>query len=252
MLTAMRAGFAARMLFLGSALCVGLLVPGTARACDCSDSGPPCRAFVNTQAIFIGKVVRLGTLATKLPSGDIVNYILATFEVERSFRGVNGAIVEVVTEDVGGQCGFEFKQGQRYLVYANAFPAAGKLYAGICSRTRAIAEADEDLEYLNHKDDPGHGAGIEGTIVEVARDPKDRTRTFGAGPAVGVVVRIEGESGKWTAVTDKNGQFRQWSLKPGKYKITPAFSNRYLEHTETVEVTQEICGRVYMVATPRP
>jgi hypothetical protein len=66
------------------------------------------------------------------------------------------------------------------------------------------------------------------------------------------VVVIEGESGRWTAVTDKIGHFRQWGLKPGSYRVTPAFSNRFLPYTEKVKVEQEICAHVYVLATPPP
>jgi hypothetical protein len=197
-------------------------------------------------------VTRIGKIQRKAPSGDTFEDLLIFFDVEKSYRGLTGTTAEVVTGSVSTECGYEFRQGERYIVYAFPLPDVGKLYTGICSRTRPIAEAQDDLEYLNHKDDPGHGAGIEGTINELARDPKDGTHTWITGPAVGVVVVIEGDSRRWTAVTDKSGQFRQWGLKPGKYKVTPAFSNRYLEHTETVEVTLKMCARVYMVATPRP
>ena len=234
------------------AVVASLVAPGQLFACDCGDPGPPCRAFARTAAVFAGWVTRIGTISTKLASGDAYERILVSFEIERSYRGARGTSIEVVTDGGGGDCAYAFKQGQRYLVYASEFPEVGKLYTSICSRTREISEAEEDLEYLNHKDDAGHGAGIEGTINELARDPKDGTRTWITGPAVGVVVVIEGEEGRWTAVTDKNGRFRQWGLKPGKYRVSPAFSDRFLPHTETAVVEEMLCARVYILATPPP
>jgi len=198
------------------AVVASLVTPGQLFACDCGDPGPPCRAFARTAAVFAGRVTRIGTISTKLASGDAYERILVSFEIERSYRGVHGTSIEVVTDGGGGDCGYAFKQGQRYLVYASEFPEVGKLYTSICSRTREISEAEEDLEYLNHKDDAGHGAG------------------------------------RWTVVTDKNGRFRQWGLKPGKYRVSPAFSDRFLAHTETAVVEEMLCARVYILATPPP
>ena len=250
--SAARTQFVSRLLFLVGVLGAGLLVPTGVRACDCGDPGPPCQAFARTPAVFIGRVTRIGTIQRKTPSGDTFEDRLVFFAIERAYRGLTGTTTEVVTGSGGGDCGYNFRVGGRYVVYASPLHDVAKLYTGICSRTRTIAEAADDLDYLNHKDDSGRGAGIEGTINELARDPKDRTRTWATGPAVGVNVVIEGESGRWTAVTDKNGRFRQWGLKPGSYRVTPAFSKRFLPHTETAKVEQKICARVYILATPPP
>ena len=239
-----------------------LVPPSSAHACDCGDPGPPCRAFAKTPTVFTGQVARIGTIRRKTTAGDEFENRLVYFHIEKIYRNLTGTTVEVVTGFGGGDCGYDFHLGGRYIVYAYPFrEAAGKLYTGICTRTRPISEAADDLEYLSKKDEPGHDSGIEGYIQELARDPKDGTHTEVTGPAVGVdivvteqgaKVGVDGQSGRWTIVTDKAGRFRLWGLKPGSYTLTAHFSQRFLPHTETVKVESDLCATPRILATPPP
>ena len=55
--------------------------------------------------------------------------------------------IEVVTGQGGGDCGYPFQVGVDYVVYARR-NAEGQLETGICSRTRTLAQAAEDLDYF--------------------------------------------------------------------------------------------------------
>jgi hypothetical protein len=138
-----------------------VLLPHGASACDCGDPGPPCKAFANTPVVFAGRVVKIATISVKAPSGDFYEDRLVFLEVERSYRGSVGKTAEVVTGSVSMECAYDFRMGEHYLVYAYPHPQSGKLYTGICQRTRVISEAGDDLDYLSKKDVPSHGAGIE-------------------------------------------------------------------------------------------
>src|SRR4030095_10601853 len=101
--------------------------------------------------------------------------------VEENFRGAGvkrGAPLEVATGLGGGDCGYGFEGGERQPVYAEH--AGGEaLYTGICTRTRTLSDAAEDLQYLRHRQE--RVAGIEGDIVEVGRGPEtNETRRGGA------------------------------------------------------------------------
>ena len=56
--------------------------------------------------------------------------------------------MELMTEPSGGQCGYPFRAGEKYVVYAYRYEGDAKLWASICSRTHPVGEADEDLRYL--------------------------------------------------------------------------------------------------------
>jgi len=224
------------------------LLPHGAAACDCADTGPPCKAFANTPAVFAGRVIKIATISVKAPSGDLYEDRLIVLEVERSYRGSVSKTVEVVTGSGGSDCGYDFRMGEHYLVYAYPHPQSGKLYTGICQRTRPISDAGDDLDYLSKKDDPSHGAGIEGTIEELKRDSRYETRVVGF--MAGISVLVQGKSGHWTTLSQNDGRFRLWGLQPGRYRITPALGKGFLPSTETVTLEPYSCATIRFLATP--
>ena len=226
------------------------LIPHRTSACDCGDPGPPCKAFGNTPVVFAGRVVKIATISLKAPSGDPYEDRLIFFEVERSYRGSVGKTAEVVTGSGGTDCGYDFRRGEHYLVYAYPHPQSGKFYTGICQRTRPISEAGDDLDYLSKKDDPSHGAGIEGTIEELTRDSRYETRVVGFMEGISVLVR--GKSGHWTTASQKDGRFRLWGLQPGRYRITAALPKGFLLSTQTVTLEPNSCATIRFLATPPP
>ena len=225
------------------ALWVSALFPPAAMACDCVYSGVPCRAFAGTPTVFSGRVTRMTSIG---PGTDVV----VRFEVREPFRGVRGTTVEVRTGAGGGDCGYAFRAGVDYLVYAVTDAESGGLRTSICQRTRPLSEAIDDLDYLRVKDDPSHRFGIEGFIHAVERDEQNNTGP--AAPLAGVTVAVEGPRGRTMAVTRRDGKFSAWGLVPGRYRLTPAFSSKFLPEIRTVTVGANACEEVHVLATPPP
>jgi hypothetical protein len=228
-----------------------LLTPLSASACDCGYSGAPCQAFARTPYVFSGRVTKISTIAIKMSNGEEYRDRLITFDVARAYRGGDGkTVTEIVTGSGGTDCGYDFREGEKYLVYAFSHPATGKLYTGICSRTRRLAEAGDDLDYFAKKDDPAHGAGIEGRITELSRGPDNNTGVIG--PLKGARLRISSAAGRWSVTTGSDGRFRLWGLQPGTYRVTPEFSTRFAEDSRTVTLKPASCEEIGFLATPPP
>jgi len=230
------------------ALMAWALLPLSALACDCGYAGAPCKAFANTPTVFAGRVARILTINRKTQAGDDFKDRLVFFGVERSYRGWQTNSAEVVTGWGGGDCGYDFREGVRYLVYAYPYAETGKLYTGICQRTRPLSEAAEDLEYLDKKDDPSHGAGIEGMIEEL--DPKKRIEVIGG--IEGMPVLLDGPSGRQKVISQKDGRFQLWGLKPGSYNVTAMLPKSFLRDEQTVKLRRNSCAELFFLATPRP
>ncbi|HKQ60183.1 MAG TPA: HEAT repeat domain-containing protein [Candidatus Polarisedimenticolaceae bacterium] len=145
-----------------------LHTPG--RPCTCVESAPPLSAMAQADAVFIGRVVGQddpSEASSVRSGGDPIEY---RFELERVWKGVVRDPAIVVSERDGAACGFAFRVGNAYLVYASsapdAFPsgddpaafsygvltpaaaARGVLRTGLCTRTRLAADANEDLAAL--------------------------------------------------------------------------------------------------------
>ncbi len=123
---------------LGASL--GLREPVASRpACSCVTPAPPRASLQSSAAVFDGTVSRIERDPTAGPFAEV----RVTFVVHTQWKGVTASPVRLVTQGDSAMCGYAFRLGQRYLVYADRLPA--ELSVGLCSRTRPydVAEATE-------------------------------------------------------------------------------------------------------------
>ncbi len=223
-----------------------LLSARTASACTCVDAGPPCQAYGAFAAVFSGRVIEIDSLT--IEDGPLKGYSqkLVRFAVNQSFRGISGTSVEAITGNGGGDCGYPFKVGESYLVYAYQDPKDNKLYAGICSRTRLLSEADEDLQYIQSLGTALAGGTIYGTVNRL-RPVNEETSYQSLGPMSGLRVSVEGSGGKFESLTDSKGEFRLTGLPAGSYKVRPAVPEGFWPaHSESKVVLKDKgCAVVY-------
>jgi hypothetical protein len=120
---------------------------GFACVCDLPRTDKPIRQVVTearnkSKAVFSGTVVAID----KKP-GDL--YVAVRFKIEESWKVTLSKEATVFTGQGGGDCGYKFEVGQRYLVYAYRYNDAD-LGTNICQRTASLIEAAEDLKVLGN------------------------------------------------------------------------------------------------------
>jgi hypothetical protein len=172
--------------------------------------------------VFLGKVTEkiaqarpTAAGAVDLPAGYAVH-----FSIDESFYGGPEAHGETVvyTGSGGGDCGYPFVAGTKYLVYAGA-GRDGRLSTGICSRTQPEIMVGGLLKQLRSIRDTGHGFDLVGTVFvlpkgagyadEVESQPLDR-----------VQVRVIGSHGGFfSTVTDQHGAYSFDWLPPDTYHL---------------------------------
>jgi len=121
------------------AIVVAVLAPKGLLACVCTETGSVGDELHASGAVFLGRIVALSIETVSLED-TTAERMVATFEVERRWKGPKGSKVTVWT--CGDQvsfctCGVAFKLGERYLVFAEGQP----LSTASCNRTRVAAEA---------------------------------------------------------------------------------------------------------------
>jgi hypothetical protein len=120
------------------------LIPQQVYACSCVPAGPPADELARSSAVFSGKVSSKHVpLFVLQPSIDPVQ---VTFNVSRVWKGPAFQTLVVHTGVDGGSCGYGFQDDQEYLVYA--FGEEGHLRVSLCSLTKPLANAAEDLSAL--------------------------------------------------------------------------------------------------------
>ncbi|MDY6911282.1 MAG: hypothetical protein SVM79_02855, partial [Chloroflexota bacterium] len=123
-------------------LWLGSVQPAT--ACSCAEVANPAEALEQASAVFSGRVLSL-----ECPSGLVhssADPVTAVFEVDTVWKGPQQSRIVVTTALMDSSCGFEFRIGRSYLVYA--YGAEDDLQTDRCTRTRLLMEAQEDLESL--------------------------------------------------------------------------------------------------------
>ena len=163
----------AKGLFLGVLLSFVILAcvrPVPVLACSCSMGEPPLRAFSWAGAVFEGRVISTETPGGYTPS-TITERILwdipwvgprlhskvrqrhagldnteMQVRVLQSWKGRSEREVTIHTGSGGGDCGQPLLPGSRYLFYAQDW--GGKLSISICDRSRPMADAAADLQFL--------------------------------------------------------------------------------------------------------
>jgi hypothetical protein len=137
-------------------------VPHAARACSCLPPPAPTVARDQADAVF---EARVDEVQSADGNGAILRYDLAVLRV---FKGELGPQTPLMTRSSSAACGRTFVKGKRYLVYAYRTPE-GDLGDTMCSRTRQIATADEDLAALGAGTPPPAPAAPESANREPPR-----------------------------------------------------------------------------------
>lgn len=116
-----------------------------ARACSCLPSGPPCEDYFESDVVFVGTVRSI----TPVPAAHYSASVRVEFDNIASSRGVEGTAVTAFTANNAAACGFAFRRGERYVVYARRSKETKQILVSICSRTRPVSEAGEDLKFFD-------------------------------------------------------------------------------------------------------
>ena len=134
------------------------LFPDDALACSCAGSEPK-EALDWADAVFYGTVLEVKTV-TKEVLNDLGHSMaqfsgdtMALFRVHKTWKGKPGNETAIFT--VGGccACGFTFRQGVKYIVYAYAEGKNNEFLAtNSCTRTTTTMYAREDVKFLGGLD----------------------------------------------------------------------------------------------------
>jgi hypothetical protein len=227
-----------------AALMVPLLAEA-ALACTCSPVAEPCEAYWEASAVFSGTVVEAVEITVEVPWGDeTLRYSqrLVRFNVLDAYRGAAPGSAEVLTGMADSDCGYPFLVGENYLVYGFRVAGDERLRAHICSRTRPLADASADLEYirgLSRADTPGRVFGVATLYGESA----DGGQPIYIGPLENSKIALVGGGKRYVVSTDALGRFEFNDVAQGSYVLKPAASDSAYAPRKRVVVRTASCLR---------
>src|SRR5215475_3464587 len=215
-------------------------------ACSCAGNGPPCQAFWQADAVFVGQVKskelkarfekgRNGEEMRVLGGGEV----RVTFTITDAFRGAPGKEVDIFTNDSSAACGYGFNNGGVYIVYATEYPkGSGKLHTSICSRTQKYSESSPDIAYAKSLARATPGAVIFGTVIHVS---EGGDRDSGV-PLANVRVIVTGKDKQVEAMTDGEGRYKTPSLPADEYTVRAEPPQGMSEQERKVRVVDRGCA----------
>jgi hypothetical protein len=140
-----------------------LLLWGLSRqayACSCIPPVPPAEALAQAGAVFSGEVLEVAQDGM---------HLRVRLQVGTVWKGAGERVVFVTTPASTASCGFPFEQGQEYQVYTTADAESNGLQTNLCTRTKLVSEAAEDLQALGPGTEPRTGGicGGPGSLVVI-------------------------------------------------------------------------------------
>jgi hypothetical protein len=135
-------------------------IPSIGYACSCIVPPPPDQALQQANAVFAGKVISIKENNDKYEKTVL-------FEVTTTWKGIDQKQIEITTPLNSAACGYEFKEGQQYLVYANQ-EESNQFETNLCTRTAELSSAKEDLSVLGEGEMPTTEMKNEGVAKPVS------------------------------------------------------------------------------------
>jgi Carboxypeptidase regulatory-like domain len=181
-----------------------------AAACFCP-AGGACGDVTKADSVFVATVERIEP--NVLNNGSAFAGRAVHLTDIRSLRGETPS--SVMTGLGGGDCGYNFQPGTRYLIVAHRRPTDGRLWTSICSPTQPLAEAEGLIAYIESLNAPADGGRVWGRV----RLATPGTNVPSALSGAQVTIRGPIEA---TTTTDSDGNYGFTRLPPGQYAVTAA------------------------------
>jgi hypothetical protein len=217
----------------------------SASACSCVGDPPsPCAVASHSSdtIVFVGTALTEEPimLPTHIPHFPEERGRKTGFSVQETLVGPVRQFVHIRTS--GSSCGYAFRLGEQYLVYAAGSEQSG-FGTGACSRTGRLSQSQTDLVLLRELKSGRVRPRIFGRVMGLLIPPRpDRTSVDEQSFAMpNVIVSAEGQGRQAQGVTDAEGWFSIVGLKPGRYTVR-AHAPREAQSVEPRKVTLDNCG----------
>jgi hypothetical protein len=210
-------------MFIAVLLSIYFVGANTAYACKCRGRAQEGANFQSCGSYWLSDAVFVGT-ATKI---SVEKYEMkVSFSIEKTVRGAGEKTIEISTSSSTASCGYPFKEGERYFVYARR-GADGKLTESLCGPTTLLANAAADLEYAKEIEAGARGTRLYGSILEAKRENYRDAGTVV--PLAGIEITATGDKNRLKTTTDASGFYVFKEIPSDFYRVTAKLPNNLRE-----------------------
>jgi len=202
-------------------------------ACTCSEAPPgKCPGLQQGDVVFLGTVTAVEEISNGGPRAsdssaspvDIVASRLTRyhFRIDERFAGLagteQGSEIDVFSGGDDGDCGYRFKQGQRYVVFTEQ-GTEGRLFATICNGTRLASDARALLPQLRAMRNGQRVASVFGTLrradppfLAPPDDPEE--------PLANISLKLRSRDDRFETSSNAEGIYSFYDVHAGEYRFT--------------------------------
>lgn len=197
--------------------------PSPASACTCVVGAETCPMVAEAEGVFEATVVSIERRGRPSPHPNVMfQQRLVHLADVRAWRGRSADVV--LTGGGGGDCGYDFKVGTRYVIVAYRSPEDGLLSTSICTMTRPLVQASGVRAYIDSLSAPSQGGRVWGRvstsgprIVASRQGSNESSRQ----PVAAARVSVDGPI-HLSETVDADGLFTFAALPPGEYTVSVA------------------------------
>jgi hypothetical protein len=190
-----------------------------ANACTCGGI-KPCEAYAAASVVFVGQVIKTGikTAPGRVPANAMSttftsSSLAARFRIEEAFLGLKGSEIEV--SGGGTTCDYEFKEGERYVVFA--YRDSGIVHTTICSGTAPLTESKEALDYLRKAAKQSSGTTVLGDIHRHSN--RGTSEELMSQPIADAEIILDDGKQRFRARSGPDGKFVLNGIAQGSYRV---------------------------------
>jgi hypothetical protein len=244
---------------------------GEMQGCTCAfGSGPACQEAwrQTTDAVLLGRVEKIESAHGSVGSAPgamsmtMMGFMLrVTISINEVYRGPSAKTIEVYTASSSAACGYSFREGQEYLIYASAAGKDAELVVSLCSATKPAEYAEKDLAYLRSLPSLAPTSAIMGTVWRYTHDPNFKPKFqpslmdhyrppeqeyMAMKPEPGFTVLAKAQDGtEHSAIANDDGNWRIPDLSPGRYTLLPQAREGVYVHPffSIVEIAPKGCAQ---------
>ncbi len=221
-----------------------LALPSVIRSCTCSKEPPgTCPGLQSDDVVFLGTVTDISAVAATPPDASASTDANANasnaadtqgaptpitryhFHINERFAGPNSPDIDVFSGGDDGDCGYNFKKGDQYIVYTQQ-EAEGRLFATICNGTRRASDGRALLPQLRAMRNHDRVASVFGLLhradpplLAPTDDPDD--------PLPNIKLKLRSKDDRFATSTGADGVYSFYDVHAGEYQYTADLPARF-------------------------
>jgi hypothetical protein len=234
---------------------LSFFIPSSLSACTCSKEPPgKCPGLQSDDVVFLGTVTDIASVApdsaANPPATSDANGGTATtdpnapaaanqdaaaqgntaitryrFHIDERFAGPDSPDIDVYSGGDDGDCGYNFKKGDQYIVYTQQ-ETEGRLFATICNGTRRAADGRALLPQLRAMRNHDRVASVFGLLhradpplLAPTDDPDD--------PLPKIKLKLRSKDDRFATSTGPDGVYSFYDVHAGEYQYTADLPARF-------------------------